>query len=126
MILILLCCWSVLSPEHAQADRCVEQHEREDEQAWPPEHEAEGGMRGGGFCDGDAERDHVGPKRECERRKCCCENESHHDKGRSVLTTANACGERDRSKRAHDGENKQIRPLKPSAHDSEIFDQGIG
>src|SRR5258706_1498877 len=46
--------------------------------------------------------------------------------GRSVLTTANACSEHDRGKRADDGENEQIRPLQPSLHDSKIFGQGIG
>ena len=83
-------------------------------------------MRGGGFCHGDGERDHVGPERDRERPECRYENESDHDERRSVLTMANACGERNRGKRADDGENEQIRPLKPSPHDHKIFDQGIG
>src|SRR6266436_6379290 len=56
-----------LASEDAQADRGVDEHQGEDEEARTPEHEGKAGMRRRGVGDRDRERDHVGPERDRER-----------------------------------------------------------
>src|SRR6266550_8872684 len=55
--LVMALCRAHLSSEHAIADRGVEQHEREDEQAFSPEHERKTRLRRCCFLDREDERD---------------------------------------------------------------------
>src|SRR6516165_8888278 len=98
-----------LSSEHAVANRGVDQHEREHEQAFAPEHEGKARMRSGGFLDGDGERNHIRPERDGERAECCNKDQRDHVEGRPVAPRADADRECDRGYGADRGEDEQIR-----------------
>src|SRR6266849_450037 len=122
-LLIMSCRWSDLASKDGVADGGVEQHQREDENTRSPEHECETGMGCGSFVDGDRERDHVRPERDRQGPERCRENERDHVEWCSVLATLNACGRHERRDDTDRREDKQIRPLDPSAHDPKVFGQ---
>src|ERR1700737_523836 len=61
------CGCSDLAPEDAVADKRVEQHQWEDDQPAPPEHERKTGWRRGRRAEGDYKGDPVGPERQRQR-----------------------------------------------------------
>src|SRR5260370_24725241 len=79
-----------LAPEDSVADHRVKQHQREDDEAAPPEHERKTGLRRGGFVDGDDEGDHVGPERHCQRAECRHEDQYDHVKRAMIIVTQDA------------------------------------
>src|SRR5271163_2490364 len=88
-----------LASEDRVADRGVEQHQWEDEEARAPEHEGQTGMWRWRFFDRDRERDHVRPERDPQRAERGRENERDHSERRPVPMVPNAVGKRSNSSR---------------------------
>jgi hypothetical protein len=82
-----------LAAEDTIANRNIEQHQRKYEQAFPPEHEGETGMRRRGLFDRDNKRNHVGPERQgkCSERRY--EDQHDHVKRPIVVVTEDTLGE---------------------------------
>src|SRR6516162_88650 len=114
-----------LASEDAVTDHCVKQHQREDEEAFAPEHEGETGMRGGGFLDRHREWDHVRPERYCQGAERRSENQRDHVIWDTVAAATNALRRHERRDDTDRRKEKQIRPLEPSVHDLKIFGQGV-
>src|ERR1700677_3130958 len=115
-----------LAPEDAQADRGIDEHEREHEQPLAPEHEGETGVRRHRLVDRDGEWDHIRPERDRERGERRDENSCHHIEWRFVTATPDAYRQHDRGHDADGGEDQQIGTLEPSTHYWEIFDKRKG
>src|SRR5271170_527290 len=115
-----------LASEDAQADRGVDQHQREYEEPLSPEHEGKAGVGRRGLVDRDRERNHVRPERDRERGERSSEDSGHHIDWRSVTAAPNVCREHDRRQDADRGKDQQIRPLEPSAHYGKILDEREG
>src|SRR6202040_2702619 len=79
-----------LASEYRVADDRVDQHERKDDQAAPPEHECKTGLRRSGFVDGNDGGDHVWPEGQRQGSKCRYEDQRHHVEWPMVVVTEDA------------------------------------
>src|SRR5271154_5486426 len=108
-----------LSSEDRVADRGVDQHQRENEEACSPEHEGETGMGCCGFLDRDREWDHVRPKRDRQRAERRGKDQRDHVERCSVLATKKAAGKHNRRYDTDRRKYEQIGPLDPARHNPE-------
>src|ERR1700738_1862367 len=115
-----------LAPEYPIADSCVDQHQREDEDALPPEHECQTGMRCRSLFDGDDVGDHVRPERDSERPEGRQEDQRDHVKGQSVPMALNADRQHDGRQGSNRRKDEEIGTFNPSMHDLEVFSQRKG
>src|SRR3984957_13994845 len=114
-----------LASENAVADDCVDQHERKDDQAAPPEHEHKTGLRRGGFVDGDDIGDHVWPERQRQGAKSRHEDQRHHVEWPMVIVTQDAEREYGCGHRSNRREYEEVRPINPAMQDWKVFRQRI-
>src|SRR5258708_13476672 len=113
-----------LASEDAVTDDRVEQHQWEDDHT-SPEYEHQTGLRRGRLVDGDDERDHVRPERQCESAKCRYEDHCDRVERPTVVLTEDAQREHDCGDRANCREYEEIRPLDPTMQDWEMLGQPV-
>src|SRR6266481_1832284 len=122
--LIVHGCCSDLAPEDTVADERVEQHQRKDDYT-SPEYEHKTGLWRGRLVDGDDERDHVRPERQCESAKCRHEDHCDHVERPTIVLTEDAEREHDCGDPANRREGEEIRPIDPTMQDWEMLGQRV-